>query len=322
MKNTSKVCLLVAVLCTCGVAIAQSYPARPIRMIVPFPPGGGTDISARVVGQKMTEALGQQIIVDNRAGASGNIAMDIAARAAPDGYTLILTTVGPMAMNPAMFSSLPFDPHKDFTAVVLVSSTVFALVVHPSVPSKSVKELIVLAKAQPEGLTYASSGIGGTSHVFTELFQLMSGIKMVHVPYKGAGSIFPDLVAGRLSMLLADVIAAKQYVASGKLRALGVTSARRSTVMPEVPTIAEAGVPGYDATSWNLLLAPAGTPRGTINRLNAVIVRVLPLPDVAERLAGDGSEFGKNTPEQASAFLLAEQAKWAKAIKATNIKMN
>lgn len=322
MKNSATICLLVAALCTCGPVMAQSYPTRPIRMIVPFPPGGGTDISARVVGQKMTEMLGQQIIVDNRSGASGNIAMEIAARAAPDGYTLILSTVGPMAMNPAMFSSLPFDPRKDFTAVALVSSTVFVLVVHPGVPAKSVKELIELAKAQPGKLTYASSGLGGTSHVATELLQLMAGIKMVHVPYKGAGAIFPDLLGGRVSMLLADVIAAKQYVASGKLRALGVTSARLSAVMPEVPTIAEAGVPGYETTSWNVMLAPAGTPRAIIDRLNAVIVRVLPLPDVAERLAGDGSEFGKNTPEEVSAFLRAEQGKWAKVIKATNIKMD
>ena len=322
MNNSGKICVLVVLLCVCGSAIAQSYPTQSIRIIVPYPSGGGTDISARVVGQKMTEALGQQIIVDNRSGASGNIAMEIAARTAPDGYTLIMSTVGQMAMNPAMFSSLPFDPQNDFTPVALVSSTVFALVVHPDVPAKSVKELIALAKAQPGKLTYASSGMGGTSHVATELFQLMAGIKMMHVPYKGGSSIYPDLFSGRVSMLLADVIAIKQYVASDKLLALGVTSARRSAVMPEVPTIAEAGVPGYETTSWNVLLAPAGTPRAIIDRLNAAIVRVLPLPEVAERLAGDGSEFGKNTPEQVSAFLRAEQAKWAKVIQATNIKMD
>jgi tripartite-type tricarboxylate transporter receptor subunit TctC len=321
MKNLAKFCVLAAVLCTSGAAVAQTYPARPIRIIVPFPPGGGTDISARVVGQKITEALSQQVIVDNRSGASGNIAMEIAARAAPDGYTLVLSTVGPMAMNPATFSSLPFDPRKDFTPVVLVSSTVFALVVHPGVPAKSLKELIALAKSQPGTLTYASSGIGGTSHVSTELLQLMAGIKITHVPYKGAGSIFPDLIGGRVSMLLGDVIAAKQYVTSGKLRALGVTSARRSSVMPDVPTIAEAGVPGYESTSWNMLLAVAGTPRAHIDRLNAVIVPVLSLPDVAERLGGDGSEFGKNTPDQVTAFLRAEQDKWDKAIRAMNIKM-
>jgi tripartite-type tricarboxylate transporter receptor subunit TctC len=322
VNHTRRIVVLAALLCTCGASMAQDYPVRPIRMIVPFPPGGGTDISARVVGQKITEALGQQVIVDNRAGASGNIAMEIAARAAPDGYTLILSTVGPMAMNPATFLSLPFDPRKDFAPVVLVSSTVFVLVVHPGIPARSLKELIALAKAQPGKLTYASSGLGGTSHVMTELFASMAGIKITHVPYKGAGAIFPDLIGGRVSMLLADVIAARHYVTSGKLHPLGVTSARRSPVMPDVPTIAEAGVPGYEATSWNMLLAPAGTPRARIDRLNAVIVRVLPVPEVAERLGGDGSEFGKNTPNQVSAFLRSEQDKWGKAIRSMNIRMN
>jgi tripartite-type tricarboxylate transporter receptor subunit TctC len=314
--------MLIAALCTSGIAVAQEYPARPIRIIVPFSAGGGTDIAARAVGQKVTEALGQQVIVDNRAGASGNIAMEIAARAQPDGYTLILTTVGPAAMNQATFSSLPFDPRNDFTPVVLVSSTVFALVVPSTVPAKSLKELIALAKAEPGKLTYASSGLGGTSHVFTELLLSMAGIKVKHVPYKGVGSTFPDLIGGRLSMMLVDVIAGKQYVDSGKLRPLGVTSAGRSSVMPEVPTLAEAGVPGYEATSWNMLLAPAGTPRARIDRLNAVIVRVLPLPDVAQRLGGDGSEFGKNTPDQVRAFLRSEQDKWGKAIRAMDIRMN
>jgi tripartite-type tricarboxylate transporter receptor subunit TctC len=290
-------------------------------MLVPFAPGGGTDISARVIGQKMTEALQQTIIVDNRTGASGHIAMEIAARAAPDGYTLIMSTVAPMAFSPALFSNLPFDPLKDYAPVVLASSTVFAIVVPQSLPAKSVKELIALAKAQPGKLTYASGGTGGASHIATELFQLMAGINMVHVPYKGGGAALPEVMSGQVSLLFADVIGARGYVSAGKLRALGVTSKTRSGMMRDVPTISEAGLSGYEMTSWNGVLAPAGTPRPIIDKLNATIVRVLPLPDVAEKLAGDGSEFGKNTPEQFGAFVRSEYAKWGKIIRTAKIKI-
>lgn len=312
---------LAALLLTAGLAAAQSYPTRPVRMLVPFAPGGGTDISARVIGQKMTEALGQQVIVDNRTGASGHIAMEIAARAAPDGYTLIMSTVAPMAFSPALFPSLPFDPLKDYTPVALASSTVFLIVVPPSLPAKSVKELIALAKAQPGKLAYASGGTGGASHIATELFQLMSGTSMVHVPYKGGGAALPEVMSGQVSLLFADVIGARGFVAAGKLRALGVTSKVRSSIMKDVPTISEAGLPGYEMTSWNGALAPAGTPRPIVDRLNAVIVRILPQPDVAERLAGDGSEFGKNTPEQFAAFVRSEYAKWGKIVRAAKIKI-
>ncbi len=322
MKNIGKICLLAAALCVCGSAIAQSYPTRPIRMLVVYPTGGGTDISARVIGQKLSEALGQQIVVDNRPGASGSIAMEMAARAAPDGYTLVMSTLSQMALNPVLIPSLPFDPLKDFTPVALASSTVFVLIVPPGLPARSVKEFIALAKAQPGKLTYGSSGMGGASHVAGELFQLMAGIKMVHVPYKGGAPAIIGVVGAQVSMYFADIIAAQQLIASGKLRALGVTSARRSALAREIPTIAEAGLPGYEMTSWNGVLAPAGTPRAIIDRLNAVIVRALPQPDIAERLAGDGSEFGKNTPEQFSAFVRAEQAKWRKVIQTANIRID
>ncbi|MBI3053541.1 MAG: tripartite tricarboxylate transporter substrate binding protein [Betaproteobacteria bacterium] len=321
MKTSAKICLMAALLFVWGLALAQNYPTQPIRMLVPFTPGGGTDISARVVGQKMTEALGQQIVIDNRVGASGHIAMEITARAAPNGYTLIMSTVAPMAFSPALFSSLPFHPVKDFTPVALVSSTVFAIIVHPSLPAKSVKELIALAKAQPGKLTFGSGGAGGASHIATELFQLMAGINMVHVPYKGGGAAIPAVMGGEVFLYFADVIAARQLVAGGRLRALGVTSARRSAIMSDLPTIAEAGLPGYEMTSWNGVLAPAGTPRPIVDRLNAVIVRILPLPDVAERLAGDGSEFGKNTPEQFAAFVRSEYTKWRKIIQTAKIKI-
>jgi len=313
--------LLTAVLCASSACAAQSYPTRPIRMLVPYAPGGGTDVSARVVGQKMTETLGQPIIIDNRGGASGHIAMEIAARSAPDGYTFVMSTVGPMAFSPALYSSLPFDPVKDYAPVVLVSSSVFALVVGPGLQVRAFKELIALAKAQPGKLTFASGGTGGASHIATEMLQLMAGINMIHVPYKGGGAALPDVMTGQISMLFADVIGARQLVSAGKLRALGVTSARRSAVMPDVPSIAEAGLPGYELTSWNGVLAPAGTPRPIIERLNAVIVRILPLPEVAERLAGDGSEFGRNTPEQFAAFIRSEGVKWRKIIQAAKIRI-
>ncbi|MGZ5095456.1 MAG: Bug family tripartite tricarboxylate transporter substrate binding protein [Vulcanimicrobiaceae bacterium] len=315
-------CAFAALLSAGGRVIAQqNYPARPIRMLVPFAPGGGTDISARVIGQKMTESLGQQTIVDNRTGASGHIAMEIAARAAPDGYTLIMSTVAPMAFSPALFTSLPFDPLKDYAPVALASSTVFVIVVPPSLAAKSVQELIALAKAQPGKLTFASGGTGGASHIATELFQLMAGTNMVHVPYKGGGAALPEVMSGQVSLLFADVIGARGFVAAGKLRALGVTSKTRSSIMKDVPTISEAGLPGYEMTSWNGVLAPAGTPRPIIDKLNAAIVRVLPLPDVADRLAGDGSEFGKNTPDQFAAFVRSEYAKWGKIIRTAKIKI-
>ena len=322
MRSYITACAAAALCATAGLAVAQqTYPARPIRMLVPFAPGGGTDISARVIGQKMTEQLHQTIIVDNRTGASGHIAMEITARAAPDGYTLIMSTVAPMAFSPALFTNLTFDPLKDYAPVALASSTVFAIVVPPSLPAKSVKELIALAKSQPGKLSYASGGTGGASHIATELFQLMAGTSMVHVPYKGGGAAMPEVMSGQVSLLFADVIGARGFVAAGKLRALGVTSKVRSKIMPEVPTISEAGLPGYEMTSWNGVLAPAGTPRPIIDRLNSVIVRVLPMPDVAEKLAGDGSEFGKNTPEQFGAFVKAEYQKWGKIIRQAKIKI-
>jgi tripartite-type tricarboxylate transporter receptor subunit TctC len=322
MKTFLTSCVLLTLLSAADVAHAQqAYPARPIRMLVPFAPGGGTDISARVIGQKMTEQLHQTIIVDNRTGASGHIAMEIAARAAPDGYTLIMSTVAPMAFSPALFKSLPFDTLKDYAPVALASSTVFAIVVPPSLPAKNLKELIALAKSQPGKMTYASGGTGGASHIATELMRLMAGTSMVHVPYKGGGAALPEVMSGQVSLLFADVIGARGYVAAGKLRALGVTSKVRSKIMPDVPTISEAGLPGYEMTSWNGVLAPAGTPRPIVDRLNAVIVRVLPLPDVAEKLAGDGSEFGRNTPEQFAAFVRSEYAKWGKIIRQAKIKI-
>ncbi len=320
MKHAKLPSLLATAMLFCAAAAAQDYPARPIRMVVPFPPGGGVDIAARVTAQKFIESWGQQVIVDNRGGAGGVIAMDIAAKAAPDGYTLIMGAAGPVAITVSLYAKVPFDPVRDFAPVALAASTLYALAVHPGVPAKSVKELIAYSKANPKRLTFASTGIGSPPHLSGELLKSMTGADMTHVPYKGTGPALTDLMGGQVSLMFSDVIAAYPHIKAGKLRALAISSASRAKIAPELPTVAEAGVPGYAAVGWTGLLAPAGTPRGIINKLNAEIVRILPLPDVTERLAGDGSEFDKNTPEQFAAFIKSEIAKWSNVIKASGAK--
>ena len=299
---------------------AGNYPARPIRIIVTYPPGGGVDLAARVIGQKFTDAFGQQVIVDNRGGGGGNIAMEMGARAQPDGYTLTMSAAGPTAINVSLYSKVPFDPVKDYAPVARVASTVYALIVHPSVEAKSVKELIALARTRPGKLTFASAGIGAPPHLAGELLKTMAGIDIVHVPYKGTGPAIADLVGGQVTMMFSDALAAVPQIKAGKLRGLAVSSPRRFAFAPDLPTVAEAGVPGFSAVGWTGLLAPAGTPRAVVQKLNAEIVRVLPLPDVKEKLAGDGSEFGKNTPEEFSKFIKEEIAKWGKVIKASGAR--
>ena len=299
---------------------AETYPTRPIRVIVTYPPGGGVDLAARVIGQKFTEAFGQQVIIDNRGGAGGNIAMEMGARAQPDGYTLTMSAAGPTAINVSLYNKVPFDPVRDYAPVARVASTIYALVVHPSVEAKSVKELIALAKARPGKLTFASAGIGAPPHLSGELLKTMAGIDIVHVPYKGTGPALADLVGGQVTMMFSDALAAAPQIKAGKLRGLAVSSSRRFPLVPDLPTVAESGVPGFSAVGWTGLLAPAGTPRPIIQKLNAEIVRVLSLPDVKEKLAGDGSEFGKNTPEDFSKFIKEEIAKWGKVIKASGAR--
>lgn len=306
----------------CMSVLAQSdlYPSRPIRIIVAYPPGGGVDIAARVIGQKLTEAFGQQAIIDNRGGAGGNIAMDLAARAQPDGYTLIMTAAGPTAINVSLYGKLSFDPIRDFAPVARVASTIYALVVHPSVEARSVKELLALAKARPGKLTFASTGIGGPPHLAGELLKTMTDVNLVHVPYKGTGPALSELIGGQVTMMFSDAIAASPHINAGKLRGLAVSSPKRFALTPNLPTVAEAGVPGYAAVGWTVLLAPAGTPRAIIRKINTEVVRVLPLPEVKEKLAGDGSEFGKNTPEELGVFIREEIAKWGKVIKASGAR--
>lgn len=313
--------LAIAALSCTGLAQAQTYPSKPIRIIVPFPTGGGVDLAARIIGQKLNEALGRPVIVDNRTGAAGHIGTEIAARSAPDGYTLVMGSLGPLAIDPSLYPGLPYDPVKDFAPIALVASTIYALVVHPDVPAKSVEELIALAKASPGKLNYASSGTGTPPHLFMEHFMTSAG-KMSHIPYKGAGPALTDLLGGQVQVFFADVIAIRPYLESNRLRALAVTSAQRARATPNLPTMAEAGLPGFVATSWTGVLAPAGTPQAIVTKLNTEIVRVLPLPEIVASLGGDGSEFGKNTPDEFAAFMRSERARWRKVIEAASVKLD
>jgi len=315
-------CAVAGAVSGAAPAYAQSdaYPTRPIRMIVMYPPGGGVDLAARVIGQKLVEALGQQVIIDNRGGAGGNISMQLLSKAPADGHTLLMAG-GAMAINHTLYRNLPFDTLRDFTPIVRVASTIYAMVASPNQNVRSVKELIALAKAQPGKVTFASAGVGAPPHLAGELLKMMAGIDMVHVPYKGTGPAIADVMAGQVNWMFSDALAAAPQIAGGKLRGLAVTSAKRFPLVPDLPTMAEAGVPGFVATGWTALMGPAGVPRPIVARLNAEVVKVLPLPDVKEKLAGDGSEFGKNTPEEFSAYLREEIAKWAKVIKASGAKV-
>ena len=315
--------LCAVLLCLAAtLAFAQAYPNKPVRLVVPFPPGGTTDILARSVAQKLYEAWGQQVLIDNRPGAGGNIGTEIVAKAVPDGYTLLMGTVGTHAINSSLYSRLPFDPVKDFAPVTLVASVPNVLVVHPSLPAKSVKELIALIKAKPGELTFASSGNGTSIHLAGELFKSMTGTTMLHIPYKGSAPALTDLLGGQTNMMFDNLPSSIQHIKSGKLRALAVTSSHRSSALPDVPTVAESGVPGFEASSWFGVLAPAGTPREIVNKINADIVKALSAPEIRERLSGQGAEPVGNTPEQFAAYIKAESAKWAKVVKESGAKVD
>jgi tripartite-type tricarboxylate transporter receptor subunit TctC len=302
-------------------ALAQSYPAKPIRILVGFPPGGSTDIVARVVGQKLGETLGTPVVIDNRPGASATLAMQAAARAAPDGYTLVMGHLGTLAVNPALFQKLSYDPIRDFAPISLVANVPAMLVVHPSLPARSVKQLIAIAKARPGELNYGSSGAGGTPHLAVEYFKLLSGVDIVQVPYKGAGPMTTDLIGGQISMTITGIPALLPHVKTGRLRALAVSTSKRLAVLPDLPTIAEAALPGYEATTWYGLLAPAGTPKELIARLNDAIVRSIKQPEVAERLAGEGADVVFNSPEEFAAYIRSEIARWEKVIRRAGITL-
>ncbi|MBI3938338.1 MAG: tripartite tricarboxylate transporter substrate binding protein [Betaproteobacteria bacterium] len=298
---------------------AQQYPARPIRFIVTYAAGSGADIVARLIGQKMTEAWGQQVVVDNRAGAGGNIGTELAARATPDGYTIVMCATA-LVIGPSVYRKLPYHPIRDFSPVTQAVVLPFALVVHPGIAAKSVRELVALARSKPRELHYASIGNATLQHLAGELFRTMSGAEIVHVPYKGTAQYIADLLAGQVAMMFSGVPPVLPHVKGGKLRALAVTTARRTPALPGVPTVAEAGVPGYEVTLWFGVLAPAGTPGAIVRRLNAEIVRILGMADVKERLSAQGAEPAAGTPAQFAAVLKSDMAKYAKLIAQTGIR--
>ena len=298
-----------------------AYPSKAIRMIVPFPAGGTADTLARITAQKLTERWGQQVIVDNRPGAGGNIGADVLAKSAPDGYTLMMGTTA-LAISAGLYSKLPFDVSKDFAPVTLVASVPMILVVHPSVPARSVKELLALAKSRPGLLTFSSAGNGTPSHLAGESFKKMTGTSMVHVPYKGGAPAVVDLLAGQVSLMLDNSLSVPGHIKAGKLRALGVSSSSRSRLLPEVPTIAEAGVPGYEFISWFGVFAPAGTQRPVISTIHGEIRKILEIPEVQEKLRSQGAEPVGNTPEEFSRLFQSDVAKLAKLIKEAGARID
>jgi tripartite-type tricarboxylate transporter receptor subunit TctC len=300
-------------------AAPPEYPTRSIRLIVPFAPGGSNDIMARLIGQHFSESMGQAVIVDNRPGAGGIIGTDAAAKSPPDGYTLLMMSVT-LAVNPSLRLNLPYDTHRDLLPITLVASAPLMLVVHPSMPAKSVKELIAYAKANPGKLNFASGGPGTTPHLAGELLKSMAGIDMTHVPYKGGGPALTDLVAGQIQLMLENIPSTLPHVKADRLRALAVTALKRSALVPHLPTLDEAGLKGYEIVGWNGLFAPAGTPQNVVARIHAETVKGLAKPEVKERLATLGAEGVGSSPAEFAKFFAAEISKWAAAVKQAGLK--
>jgi len=321
MQNPFTLSFVAATLLALNLhAAAQEYPVKPVRLVVPFTPGGTTDILGRLVAQKLSESIGRQVIVDNRPGAGGTIGSDIVAKSPADGYTLIMGHIGTFGVNPTLYPKLPYDAVKDFQPITLFAMITNLLSVNPSLPAKSVKELVALARARPGQLNYGSGGNGSAAHLATEYFKLLSKTDIVHIPYKGTAPAITDLLAGNTSMILTGVPAQLPHIKSGRLRALGVASAKRQPLFPELPTIMEGGVKGYEATQWYGVLAPAGTPRPIVDRLNAALVKALQSADVKERLASEAGEPVGNSPEEFHAFIQKEIARWAPVIRASGAK--
>ncbi len=298
---------------------AQNYPGKPIRLVLPYPPGGGTDVIARPLAQKLSENLGQQVIVDNRGGANGNIGMEFVAKSPPDGYTLLFGLTWQYAVNPSLYGKVPYDPVRDYASIALLANAPYVLVVHPSVPVKSVPELLALLKARPGQLAYSSSGNGSGAHLASELLRNMAHVEMTHVPYKGAGPALPDLIAGQVQLSFVTYTAVGPHMKTGRLRALGVTTVKRSPTLPDLPAIAET-VPGYDSAVWYGLSAPSGTPGDIISRLNTEVLRVLSAPDYRNRLALEAVAPIGSTPDEFGAFIKSEIVRWTKIVRDAGAK--
>ena len=322
MHPILKAAAIFSIGAACCVAHAQTtYPTKAVRLLVPFPPGGGTDYTARLIAQRLSEMWGQPLIVENRPGASTTIASEIVAKAVPDGYTLIMGSTN-HTINPSLYTRIPYDTVKDFAPVTVAATASYVLVVHPSLPARTVKELIALAKVRKGEINYSSSGSSGPQHIAGELFKLMAKVDLTHVPYKGGGPAVVALLGGHVQAMFSTPVSGLPHVKTGKLRALGVTSLKRFDAIPEVPTISEAALPGYEAVTWWGILAPARTPRDIVNRIHGDVVKVLQMPDTKEKLAKEALNPGGNTPEQFSAMLQDEMVKMAKIVKAANMKVD
>jgi len=322
LRRCAATCLGGLLLAASLAAHAQDYPAKPVRWVVPFPAGGPLDIVARVIGVRLSETWGQPVIVDNRPGAGGNIGAEVVAKSAPDGYTIVMGALSTHAVNVSLFRKLPYDPVRDFAPVTLISEVPNVLVVNPAVPAKTVAEFIAYARANPGKLNFASGSTGSAGHLAGELFKTMARVDMTHVPYKGAAPAVTDLLAGQVQLMFDNLASALPNIRAGRLRALAVTTKKRSAFVPELPTIAESGLPGFDVSTWFGVMAPAATPRPIVNRLHDGIVRALAQPDVKERLAAMGAEPVGDTPEQFGAFVKSEIAKYAKVVKDSGARVD
>ena len=310
----------VIALCAATLAGAQSYPAKPIHLIVPFPPGGGNDTVARAIAQQISPELGQPVVIDNRPGAGGSVGAELAAKAPADGYTLFLAGVGSHAVNPNLHARLPYDPVKDFTPITLLATAPSVLVVNPGLPARNIAELTAYARAHPGKLNYASNGNGSAAQLAAAMYESMANVRMVHVPYKGIAPALTDLLSGEVQLMFGTIVALVPHIQAGKLRPLAVTSRKRSALLPDVPTLAESGLPDYEAGSWYGILAPAGTPPEVVRRLNAVMVRALQQPDVVKRLAAEGAVAIGSTPEQFGAHIQSEIARVGRVVRAAGIR--
>ena len=322
MKRAFLLSLLAALGATPCAAFAQAYPTKAVRLIVPFPPGGAVDILGRAIATRLTEQLGQQVVIENRAGAGGALGGEMAAKAAADGYTLLMGSTTTMSINQYLYTKLPYDPARDFVPVTLVAFVPHVLVAGPAAPAQTLRDFIAYAKANPGKVNYASAGNGTPHHIAGEMFKQMAGIDMVHVPYKGTGPALTDLVGGQVSFMSVEILAAMPMVSAGKLHALGIATAQRNPGAPNLPTVAEAGLPGFEVTSWYGVLAPAGTPREVTARLSAEIARIVASADFRERLAALGATPVGNSPDEFGIFMRRESAKWEKAVKASGARLD